>query len=351
MRPSVVRLAIMAKVTSKRKTRRCSVCTTVFRPKPYQRKCKNCSDYEFWKTKAGLNILGHVQNCKWQGQLEQVNLHDALQLIKQRNKFSGVQVRDISIKGEKAKFETSITLELELSHLYPASKGGLLTADNLAIAPKSMNRDNGNTVYPVGVYDDTGDLVSKEYCKQWIEDHHDLNLLKKQYNLSTKSKRAKPTAEYSGEVYNYDDVLKAEALRLNYKLKSLGWSGWVDLLEGRLEKVTEAELLQRSEQELLLVELNGEYPLLLNDEIHNAIVSAKGDKDSAIQALDEKMNRDYPPLPSCNCDVLLCNCNSNNHLPISDYDVYADNDLLESLGFVTGDGCGSKNDVTNKKPP
>lgn len=326
-------------VKSKNKKRKYCKCGKRFRPKPYQRKCNACHDAGFWNTKSGDNLLKQVIRCKWQGQLEKTNAKEVLELIKLRNKYASIQIKDVSKQGCVSEFKASTTLNLELTHLYPASLGGVLNADNLIVAPKLINRANGKNVYPIGVSDTSGNIVGAKDCKQWVEKNNDLGELKKLFNLLPKN-RKKPTDEYKSEQFTYDDVLKAEAFRLGFKLEQLGWSGWFDLLEGQLEKMSKDEIIKRNKQEMLMVDFRGQYLFLSDKFIENTIIDQKCDKDKIVQALNKEMGRLYPSEIPCDCELWpFCYCDkdtvNNEHSNLTKNSLDDDLPTLKSLGFIT----------------
>ena len=281
-----------------RKRKRCSKCGERFYPKPYQRKCEKCHTAAFWNSSIIERLITHLRGIKYRGQLEQTNLIEVIELIKKQVRLSGFIVRDVSVKGEKSRYETSKTLELDLSHLYPNSKGGLLCASNLVIAPRSINRANGNKVFPVGQYDTSGGLVGWDDVKQWVEANHDLKAIVREYNLTPKTK---PKSVFTGEQWTLDHVLLNEADRLKLRVMQGGMCGWCDLLEGKLDTVTEQELQQRSMVEQVSLELCNEYPCLSYDEIEQVILLANADKQQAINELDDLMEVRYPRVPDCSC--------------------------------------------------
>ncbi|KGJ97580.1 hypothetical protein [Colwellia psychrerythraea] len=280
------------------KRKRCSKCTVRYYPKPYQRVCNKCQCYRFWLTSIGIRLTGHLKRIRYRGQLEQTNIIEAIELLRLHTRMTGYTVKEVSVKSDTPVYETTANLELDLSHLYPVSEGGLLVADNLVIAPRTINRQMSNKTYPIGLYDTTGGLVSWDDIKQWVEVNNDLNAIMRQYNLTPKSE---PKSEFSGEKWTFNEVLINQSDRLKLKVEQLGFGGWYDLLEGKLRIITDEEIAQRSLIEVVTLELEDEYPLLSSTSIKQVILTVNADRDRAAIELNELMSIRYPSTQDCGC--------------------------------------------------
>ena len=215
-------------MTKKRSRRRCSSCGNRFYPKKYQRVCDSCQDYKYWNTSIGSKVESQLKRMKYEDQLQQTDLDGVTSLYKKLKKYQGWYSKDGEFRPN---------LELELSHLYPASKGGLLTPNNLVIAPKSLNRLYRDELFPIGEYADESPIES-DY-REWAAQEYSLKGLIEKYHLSPKSKKAASVKDFEPrEFYTLDELLISEAERLGFVLTRLDIAGWKDLMEGRLEPVS-----------------------------------------------------------------------------------------------------------------
>ena len=199
--------------------RRCSTCSKRFRTRSQNTtRCNDCKAKSvFFSSSFGLWFVKNLIRHKYLDAITGIDISTLYDVWLSRKQFSCY-----SFDGEN----WNVINKLDICHLYPANPSGGYTgqfsANNLFIAPSSINRSLGNKVFNVGVKVKT--LIpladSMAELRKQISESIDLVAFVSKHKPKTRKTQLAKSFDCRVE-YSLSDIVRSECARLDIKVNRL----------------------------------------------------------------------------------------------------------------------------------
>ncbi len=226
-------------MTTVRKNRqvRCSSCSKRFYSKSQKRKrCDDCNAKSaFFSSSFGHWFVKNLLRHRYLDAIIGIELSDLYNVWLSRKKFSCY-----SYDSEN----WNVINKLDICHLYPANPidgyTGQFSANNLLIAPASINRSLGNKIFNVGVKVKTENPLPESMSKlrEQIAEAVDLVSFVGECKLKVRKDKL-PKPFNCRDEYSLSDLVRSECSRLDIKVS--GQCNCMEIFKNVLTGVTRVE--------------------------------------------------------------------------------------------------------------